>query len=86
MSVTASNVADTTPPVLVAPPPYHITPTANLVFTFSEPIKLGSGTLTLIANDQRTSFEIAGNPRFTVDGNTLTFDPPSTARPGPVSA
>lgn len=77
MSGTASNVADTTPPVLVAPPPYDITPTANLVFTFNEPIKLGSGTLTLIANDQRTSFEIAGNPRFTVAGNTLTFDPPA---------
>ena len=78
---TSSNVYDNTPPVLVAPPPIHVTPDANLVFTFSEPIKLASGTLILIANGLRTNVDIAGNPRITVNGNTLTFDPPAGLAP-----
>ena len=77
MRGSSRDVADTIPPVLASPPPYYIAPNASLVFTFSEPIKLGSGTLVLIANGQRSSYEIAGNPGMRVDDSILTFDPPA---------
>lgn len=77
MHSSASNVVDTTPPVLVSSNLDAPAPTANLVFTFSEPVKLGSGTLTLTGNGEIRKFDVGGDARLTVDGNTVTFDPPA---------
>lgn len=73
----ASNVADTTPPTMVSSNLAAPAPTANLVLTFSEPVKLGSGTLTLTGNGQILTFDVSGNERLTVDGNIVSFDPPA---------
>ncbi len=75
MSGTARNVADTTPPVLVSGPLGGHDPSAKLVFTFNEPVKLGSGKVTLSGNGQVLEFDVPSN-FLTVDGNTITFDPP----------
>ncbi|MGG7604562.1 DUF4214 domain-containing protein [Massilia sp. BKSP1R2A-1] len=75
MSGTARNVADTTPPVLVSGPLSGHDPSAKLVFTFNEPVKLGSGKVTLSGNGQVLEFDVPGN-FLTVDGNTVSFDPP----------
>jgi len=76
MHGTASNVVDTTAPVLVSRPQSGHDPVANLVFVFNEPVKLGSGTLTLNGNRQVLAVDVANNPRLTVNGNTVSFDPP----------
>ncbi len=77
MSGAASNVADTTPPVLISPPAYHITPHGKLVFTFDEPIKLGSGILRLGGNGEFLNLELGAASGLSVEGNTLTFQTPA---------
>lgn len=77
MSGSSRDLADTTPPVLVSKPDYYITPDGKLVFTFNEPIKLGSGTFSLHGNQQYLSFEVGAASGLSVEGNTLVFDPPA---------
>jgi hypothetical protein len=85
MSGSASNVAtDTTPPYLVDSPEVNYPVGAKVIFTFTEAIKLGPGTITFWRVDDEFSTykaEIAGNPRVTVSGNTLIFDPPFALTP-----
>ncbi len=79
----ARDIADTTPPVLVSGPANGHDVRNNLVLTFNEPVKLGSGTLTLhvYGTGNVYSADVAGNARITVSGNTVTFDPPELLQP-----
>lgn len=77
-------MADTTPPYLVDSPEVNYPIGANVVFTFTEAIKLGPGTITFwLVSEEFPSYsaEISGNPHLTVSGNTLTFDPPFDLMP-----
>ncbi len=77
MSGSSRDLAATTPPVQVSGPDYYITPDGKLVFTFNEPIKLGSGTFALHGNQQYLNLELGAASGLSVEGNTLTFDPPA---------
>jgi len=81
MSGSASNVAsDTTPPHVVSYPGQRHPVAADLVFTFSEAVKLGSGTVTLIRTaDNAVLYKasVIDNSRLVVEGSTLSFDPPA---------
>ncbi|NNG23159.1 type I secretion C-terminal target domain-containing protein [Telluria aromaticivorans] len=78
MSGSSGDVADTTPPTLVSGPADGHDASADLVFTFSEPVKLGSGTLVIWTNmGTQYSAAVAGNPHLTVSGNTIVFNPPA---------
>lgn len=74
-------VVDTTPPTIVSLNPaagaFNVAVGDNLVFTFSEPIAKGSGTLVLrtAAGVTVETFNVATSPRVTVSGNTMTVDP-----------
>ncbi len=78
MSHSSRDIADTTAPILVSWPESGHDVRENLVFTFNEPVKLGSGTISLNANLVGIVYagDIVGNPRLTVSGNTIVFDPP----------
>ena len=69
--------ADTTAPTLTGSPEDRHPADAPLVFTFSEAVKLGSGTITLRPNNALPYTEtLAASPYVTVSGNTLSFAPP----------
>lgn len=50
---------------------------ANLVITFSEPVKLGTGTLQLLSSTGAVlrSIDVAGNAGIRIAGNVVTIDP-----------
>ncbi|MBA4094464.1 MAG: hypothetical protein C0489_10295, partial [Candidatus Accumulibacter sp.] len=83
MSGTANDTADTTAPVLVSAPVYGHGVGANLVFTFSEPVTLGSGAVILHASGVGVVYSaaIGANPHLTVAGNTIGFNPPGDLSP-----
>jgi Ca2+-binding RTX toxin-like protein len=77
MARRAAATGDTTPPQLVSSPQSGQGADAALVFVFSEPVKLGSGTITIRGDNGMSYTEsLAGSPYVTVSGNTLSFDPP----------
>jgi Ca2+-binding RTX toxin-like protein len=77
LSRRSAATGDTTAPVVTSQPQNGQGADAPLVFVFSEPIKLGSGTITLRANNGLSYTEtIAGSPYVSVSGNTLSFKPP----------
>jgi Ca2+-binding RTX toxin-like protein len=77
MARRAAATGDTTPPQLVSSPQSGQDADAALVFVFSEPVKLGSGTITIRGDNGMSYTEsLAGSPYVTVSGNTLSFDPP----------
>ncbi len=86
LELTGTNtvVVDVTPPTLTAADPAagssNVPVAANLVFTFSEAIKAGSGSLVLRTSTGQTVevFAIATSPRVGISGNTLTIDPTVT--------
>ena len=60
-------------------------PTADLVLTFSEPVSAGDGLIRLVNRSDATDvIEIAAadTRRVTVNGETVTVDPPGFLRPG----
>jgi VCBS repeat-containing protein len=71
---------DTTAPTLVSATPADnatsVSPTANIVLTFSETVKAGTGSITLTngAGDVRT-ISIADTTQVTISGNTVTINP-----------
>jgi Ca2+-binding RTX toxin-like protein len=78
-----ASTADTVGPVLTSEPPHGQRIDAPIVFTFSEAVKLGTGTISL--SDMRAGVvydaPLAGNPYLAVSGNTITFTPPMPLAP-----
>jgi len=78
-----ANATDTVGPVLTSEPPHGQRIDAPIVFTFSEAVKLGPGTISLF--DMRVglvySAPLADNPWLAVSGNTITFTPPLQLAP-----
>jgi methionine-rich copper-binding protein CopC len=79
-----TGVADTTAPVISTLSPADDATdggvAANLVATFDETIRKGTGNITLKkSSDNATveTFDVATSPRLTVSGATLTIDPTS---------
>ncbi|WP_272492073.1 DUF4214 domain-containing protein [Massilia phyllostachyos] len=83
MSGSSYDVADTTPPLVVSYPVAGHDVRNDLVFVFNEPVKLGSGTVTLHLSGVGTVYtaDISGNARLTLSNNTLIFDPPDELQP-----
>lgn len=50
---------------------------ANIVLTFNEPIRAGSGAISVFRSDGTLveAFNVAGSPRVTISDRTLTVDP-----------
>jgi len=73
----------TTPPTVISFIPVDgatgVATTANLEFTFTEPIQRGTGSLVLQTTDGATVeiFDAATSNRLTLSGSTLTVDPTS---------
>ncbi|TAE08017.1 MAG: hypothetical protein EAZ95_17650, partial [Bacteroidetes bacterium] len=85
--ITGSNTwkfttADATAPTLVTLLPAHnatgVALNANLVMTFNENIKLGTGTFTIkkVSDNSVVASGLSGDAWFTANGATLTFNPP----------
>ena len=78
-----ANTTDTVGPVLMGDPPNGQRIDAPIVLTFSEPVRLGAGTISLLSltAGQVYSGPVTGNPYLAVSGNTLTFTPPQQLAP-----
>ena len=62
---------------------HQVTPGQMLKITFGEPIKLGTGRVTIRnATDWIESKLVVGDPRLSIDGNTLTINPPAGIEEG----
>lgn len=74
---------DTSGPVLANDPPNGQRIDAPIMLSFNEPVKLGTGTITLsgVPMGQIYSGQLIGNPYLTVSGNTITFTPPQQLAP-----
>ena len=79
-----TGAADTTAPVISTLNPADdatdMAVAANLVATFDESIRKGTGNITLKKSSDNTTvetFDVATSPRVTVSGATLTIDPTS---------
>jgi Ca2+-binding RTX toxin-like protein len=70
-----ANVADTTPPYLIAWPTNGEPADTDLVLGFSEAIQAGSGSITLMSMTGQTLFtgQVANNPSIDIVGSKLTL-------------
>ncbi|PXX44923.1 DUF4214 domain-containing protein [Undibacterium pigrum] len=72
---------DTTPPTVISFSPAtlagSVATNSDIVLTFSEPVKAGSGTISLQNADGSTvaSYNIAQSSNVTISGNTVTINP-----------
>jgi Ca2+-binding RTX toxin-like protein len=78
-----ANTTDTVGPVLTGDPPNGQRIDAPIVLTFSEPVRLNAGTISLLSltAGQVYSGPVTGNPYLAVSGSTLTFTPPQQLAP-----
>ncbi|MEW6760496.1 MAG: DUF4214 domain-containing protein [Pseudomonadota bacterium] len=78
-----ASTADSVGPVLTSEPPHGQRIDAPIVFTFSEAVKLGPGTISLFAMRVGLVYSapLAGNPYVAMSGNTITFTPPLQLTP-----
>lgn len=80
-------VADTTAPVVASSNPVDgatmVNAGANLVLSFSEPVTLGTGSITITDNagDSRT-IVVTDASQVTLSGQTLTINPQADLKPG----
>jgi hypothetical protein len=86
-SAPSTSAVNDTPPVLTslssADDIFRVQPGSLLEMTFDEPIKLGPGPVTI----RNTTYWIEsklylGDPRLSIDGNTLTINPPANIKEG----
>lgn len=77
-------VVDLTPPLLVSASPVagatNVNRNTDIVLTFNEPIKRGSGTLVLRSSNGVVleTFNVATSTRIFIGGNTIVIDPSIT--------
>lgn len=81
---------DDSPPMLVGTQPddnaMHVLPGTLLRMTFDQPIQLGTGRFFIRnASDWVESELVVGGPRFSVEGRTLTVNPPAALVDGSIS-
>jgi methionine-rich copper-binding protein CopC len=71
-------IADNTVPILTNLSPADdataVAATANLILTFSEPVKKGSGVITLAQGTTSQAIDVT-SPSVSISGNTVTIDP-----------
>jgi methionine-rich copper-binding protein CopC len=90
LSGSISTVADTTAPSVTAFVPTdgatNVTASSNIVVTFNEAIRFGTGTVEIRAGSATgpvvESFNAATSARLSVSGSTLTIDPTSNLAAG----
>lgn len=83
LSAATPQVVDTKAPTVLSFSPADgqalVSVTSNVVLTFSEPISLGFGTISIFQGSATgtlfESFDLASSNRLSVSGNTLTIDP-----------
>ena len=81
LSASGATQTDTTAPTVISFSPADeasaVSPTSNIVLTFSERIERGTGTIALrtSAGTLVESFDAASSTRLSVAGSTLTLDP-----------
>lgn len=86
--LTSAVVVDTTAPTVSSFGPAQevngLLPGSNVVFTFSEAVALGRGSITLQTQDGGVveSFDVASSPRISISGNRLTIDPSANLSQG----
>ena len=89
-SAPSTSAEDDTPPVLVALSPaddiFRVKPGSILEMTFDEPVKLGTGRFFVRnATDWEESEVVVGDPKISVEGNTVTITPKVKLPDGTIS-
>jgi len=89
-SAPSTSAEDDTPPVLVALSPaddiFRVKPGSLLEMTFDEPVKLGTGRIFVRnATDWEESEIVVGDPKISVEGNTVTINPKVKLPEGTIS-
>jgi ferric-dicitrate binding protein FerR (iron transport regulator) len=89
-STPSTSAEDDTPPVLVALSPaddiFRVKPGSLLEMTFDEPVKLGTGRIFVRnATDWEESEIVVGDPKISVEGNTVTINPKVKLPDGTIS-
>ena len=89
-STPSTSAEDDTPPVFVALSPvddiFRVKPGSILEMTFDEPVKLGTGRFFVRnATDWEESEVVVGDPKISVEGNTVTITPKVKLPDGTIS-
>lgn len=79
------NTIDKTAPVLNETNPANKSANvgigANIVLTFSEPVKVGTGKITLNSDTDTRSISVTDKSQVSIDGNTITVNPKNLLNP-----